>query len=88
MTQTRLPLAPFCMILFKYPSPGACRYAWEISTVEGGWGLHNVLASRTPTLDGIVNGIDLVEWNPASDKHTPAKYSAADPSGAALPALL
>ena len=61
-----------------------CRYAWEISTVEGGWGLHDVLASRKPTLDGIVNGIDLVEWNPASDKHTPAKFSADDLSGGGL----
>lgn len=58
-----------------------CSYAWEISTVEGGWGLHDVLASRKPTLDGIVNGIDLVEWDPATDKHTPAKFSAEDLSG-------
>ena len=52
--------------------------------MEGGWGLHDVLASRKPTLDGIVNGIDLVEWNPASDKHTPAKFSADDLSGGGL----
>ena len=56
-------------------------YAWEMTTAEGGWGLHSVLQTRTPTLDGIVNGIDLDEWNPASDRHTPAKYSAADLAG-------
>ena len=49
--------------------------------MEGGWGLHSVLQARTPTLDGIVNGIDLDEWNPASDRHTPAKYSANSLSG-------
>lgn len=54
-----------------------------MTTVEGGWGLHSVLQSRAPTLDGIVNGIDLQEWSPASDKHLAAHYSADDLSGGA-----
>lgn len=59
-------------------------YAWEITTVEGGWGLHGVLQSRQPVLNGVVNGIDLVEWDPETDEHTPAQYSASDLAGTAL----
>ncbi|KAK9790564.1 hypothetical protein WJX73_007353 [Symbiochloris irregularis] len=53
----------------------------EITTVEGGWGLHDNLASRASVLNGIVNGIDLNEWNPETDEHTPAHYTSGDLSG-------
>eukprot|EP00898_Chlorokybus_atmophyticus_P005620 jgi/Chlat1/6059/Chrsp4S06337 len=56
-------------------------YAWEIQTVEGGWGLDGLLRSRASVVDGIVNGIDLDEWNPATDKFTPAHYSINDMEG-------
>ncbi len=45
-------------------SPG---YAWEIQTPEGGWGMEHMLRSRAYGLNGVLNGIDLREWNPESD---------------------
>ena len=56
-------------------------YAWEITTSEGGWGLHEVLQSRQDKLNGIVNGIDMTEWDPAHDPDTEAAYSIDDFSG-------
>eukprot|EP00850_Spirogloea_muscicola_P017607 SM000153S01596 [mRNA] locus=s153:150707:155072:+ [translate_table: standard] len=56
-------------------------YAWEITTVEGGWGLDGLLRSRSSVINGITNGVDIVEWNPATDKHIPSQFSAHDLSG-------
>ncbi|KAG5229549.1 hypothetical protein OIU77_008422 [Salix suchowensis] len=56
-------------------------YAWEITTVEGGYGLHELLSSRRSVLNGITNGIDICEWNPSSDKHIASNYSVDDLSG-------
>ncbi|KAK9145575.1 hypothetical protein Sjap_005478 [Stephania japonica] len=56
-------------------------YSWEITTSEGGYGLHDLLSSRENVLNGITNGIDVAEWNPASDKHIPFHYSIEDLSG-------
>lgn len=56
-------------------------YAWEITTVEGGYGLHELLSSRRSVLNGITNGIDIYEWNPSSDKHVASNYSVDDLSG-------
>ncbi|KAJ8775048.1 hypothetical protein K2173_020052 [Erythroxylum novogranatense] len=44
-------------------------YAWEIKTSEGGWGLHNIINESDWKLRGIVNGIDVKEWNPEFDVH-------------------
>ena len=54
-------------------SPG---YAWEMTTKEGGWGLDGLLKSRSYHLNGIVNGLDIEDWNPATDKFIPANYDA------------
>ncbi|XP_058095886.1 soluble starch synthase 1, chloroplastic/amyloplastic [Magnolia sinica] len=56
-------------------------YSWEITTSEGGYGLHELLASRKSVLNGITNGIDVDEWDPASDKYIPFHYSVSDQSG-------
>ncbi|KAK9724826.1 hypothetical protein RND81_05G101200 [Saponaria officinalis] len=56
-------------------------YSWEVTTVEGGYGLHELLTSRKFVLNGIINGIDVNEWNPSTDAHIPAPYSIDDPSG-------
>lgn len=40
-------------------------YAHEIQTSEGGWGLEYVLGGRSMVLNGVLNGIDVNEWNPA-----------------------
>ncbi|KAJ0100024.1 hypothetical protein Patl1_21898 [Pistacia atlantica] len=44
-------------------------YAWEVKTVEGGWGLHNIINEADWKLSGIVNGIDAKDWNPRYDVH-------------------
>ena len=58
-------------------------YVWEITTKEGGWGLDELLQSRESVINGITNGIDVDDWNPASDKYTPFHYSTVDLSGKA-----
>ncbi len=59
-------------------------YARAILTPEGGNRLDPVLRHRSEDLVGILNGIDPVEWDPARDRHLPARYSAADLSGKAV----
>jgi starch synthase len=49
-------------------------YAREILTPDFGMGLDGVLATRGHRLRGIVNGIDPVVWNPATDPCLPTKY--------------
>ncbi|KAG2661528.1 soluble starch synthase 2-2, chloroplastic/amyloplastic isoform X1 [Panicum virgatum] len=44
-------------------------YLWELKTSEGGWGLHDIINQNDWKLQGIVNGIDMSEWNPAADVH-------------------
>lgn len=56
-------------------------YAAEIVTPEGGCGLDEPLRNRQADLVGIVNGIDTEIWNPATDEHLTANYSAAEPAG-------
>jgi starch synthase len=56
-------------------------YAQEIQTPEEGFGLDPVLRHRSDALTGILNGVDYDEWNPETDPHIPAHYSAADLSG-------
>lgn len=51
-------------------------YAREIQTPYYGCGLEGVLAERRDRLTGIVNGVDYVVWNPATDPHIAAKYDA------------
>lgn len=56
-------------------------YANEIRTREYGAGLDPFLRARGRAVVGILNGVDYGEWNPATDKHLPARYSAEDLSG-------
>jgi len=60
-------------------------YAWEIQTPEGGWGLDPILRGRADAgvLNGIVNGVDVGEWDPGNDPHTAAPFAAADLKGKA-----
>jgi len=59
-------------------------YARELQRPEHGAGLDGVTASRSADLHGILNGIDTEEWNPATDRHLPARYSVADLAGKAV----
>lgn len=51
-------------------------YAREILTPDGGMGLDAVLRQRRESLHGILNGIDVTEWDPATDPHLPAHFTA------------
>lgn len=57
------------------------RYAREIQTAEFGEGLEGVLLSRARDLDGIVNGLDPEQWNPATDAALAEPYTASNISG-------
>jgi starch synthase len=59
------------------------RYAREILTDDFGEGLQTLLRERRRRLFGIVNGIDTIAFDPATDRHIPAHYSADDLSGKA-----
>jgi starch synthase len=52
-------------------------YAREILTPQFGCRLEGVLATRSDRLFGILNGLDLESWNPATDRYIPAPYTAA-----------
>lgn len=49
-------------------------YAREVVSPELGMGMAGALSSRPRTLTGIVNGIDMDIWNPATDAYLPANY--------------
>ncbi len=51
-------------------------YAREILTPQGGARLDALLRHRERDLTGILNGIDVHEWDPATDPHLPAHYTA------------
>ena len=57
------------------------RYAREIQTPEQGYGLDWLLRARADRLAGITNGVDYTIWNPATDPHIAANFSADDLSG-------
>ncbi len=58
-------------------------YAREIQTPEQGMGMEGVLLRRSEDLFGILNGMDESRWNPETDPHLPARYSAEDMAGKA-----
>jgi starch synthase len=51
-------------------------YAIEIQTDEGGMGMGGLLRKRSQVLSGILNGIDTTVWNPETDPHLAARFSA------------
>jgi len=59
-------------------------YAREIRTPAYGAGLDGVLRSLSFKLTGILNGIDVDEWNPANDAYIEAHYDAEKLSGKAI----
>jgi starch synthase len=50
-------------------------HAHELRTPVGGFGLHDVFLSLGDRFTGIINGIDMAEWDPATDPHITANYS-------------
>ena len=59
-------------------------YAGEIQTPEFGEGLDSVLRERSYALQGILNGIDVASFDPATDKRIAANYTVEDRSGKAI----
>lgn len=49
-------------------------YAYEVTTAEGGFGLDGLLRGRQHVLNGIVNGVDIDEWDPATDENIATHY--------------
>ena len=56
-------------------------YAEEIQTIALGHGLDGVLRERADVLHGILNGLDVEVWDPASDPYLDATYDAEDLQG-------
>ena len=57
------------------------RYSYEIQTRDQGHGLEWLLRARKDRLAGITNGVDYDIWNPETDPHIAANFSADDLSG-------
>lgn len=59
-------------------------YAAEIQTPKFGEGLDGVLRERSYALQGILNGIDVAGFDPATDKRISANYTVEDRTGKAV----
>jgi len=57
------------------------RYAKEIQTAAFGFGLEGLLSIRGDEIKGILNGIEIDEWNPQTDKYLVKNYSHKDLTG-------
>lgn len=62
-------------------SPG---YAREIQTGQNGAGLDGILRSLSFKLIGILNGIDVAEWDPANDPHIRSHFHEGHLAGKSL----
>lgn len=56
-------------------------YAAETKYSKLGMGMNDSLNRRGDAYTGIINGVDYADWNPETDKHLPANYTATDLSG-------
>jgi starch synthase len=56
-------------------------YAKEILTPQFGAGMEPILRLRESDVHGVLNGIDVKEWDPETDRHLPFHFSSADTSG-------
>ena len=57
------------------------RYAEEVQTPDQGYGLDWLLRTRRDRFAGVTNGVDYEIWNPETDPHIAANFSAEDLSG-------
>ena len=72
------------LVFSDYITTVSPTYAMEIQTPGQGCGLDPILVKRSNRLKGIVNGIDINEWNPEKDKLIDHHFSRSDMSGKAL----
>ena len=59
-------------------------YAREIQRPAFGGGLDGLLRSRRDALRGVLNGIDMEAWDPATDPALPVRFDAGDLRGKAI----
>ena len=71
------------LVLADHVTTVSPRYAREIVSEPGGQQLSGVLKHRGRALTGILNGIDTVAWNPATDRALTQAFDAADLRGRA-----
>lgn len=57
------------------------QYAREIQTPEFGYGLEGVMLEQKNKLHGILNGIDVEQWDPAEDTELASTYNLNDLAG-------
>ena len=69
------------LVLADVLSTVSRRYSFEIQTPEQGNGLDWLLRMRSGRLVGITNGVDYDVWNPVTDPHIAAHFSADDLAG-------
>jgi starch synthase len=69
------------IVYSDYMTAVSPRYAQEIQTREFASDLAPIFHQRHWDLRGILNGVDYSEWNPETDTHIAAHYSASDLSG-------
>ncbi|MEI7993305.1 MAG: glycogen synthase GlgA [Methylococcaceae bacterium] len=65
------------LIYADYITTVSPTYALEIQTPEFGYGLEGLLEHRKESLGGIINGIDLEQWNPEVDRYIAQNYTVA-----------
>lgn len=76
----------FCMmkggiLLSDIISTVSPTYAREVLTPEYGSGMERYLLQRETDFSGVLNGIDIHDWDPSTDKHLLHHYSVNDLSG-------
>ncbi|HEV2490828.1 MAG TPA: glycogen synthase GlgA [Candidatus Acidoferrales bacterium] len=72
------------LIFSDYLTTVSRKYSQEIQTPEFGCGLEGVIRARGERMVGILNGVDYAAWNPETDTHIAAQYSAKNLEGKRL----
>ncbi|MBF7074201.1 glycogen synthase [Glaciecola sp. MH2013] len=63
--------------------PVSPTYAQEISTPLGSHGIDDVIRQRISAVEGVLNGCDYEQWDPATDEYIAAHFSVDDMRGKA-----
>lgn len=71
------------LVLSNHATTVSPTHAHELRTPRGGFGLYETFVGLQDRFSGILNGIDLDIWDPATDPEIEANYTARDLSGKA-----